>query len=269
MHMQVDMLQNDNILYFHNHALFSDNSITRVHVAGVEGTAGYREGATANALFKNPWHAFTQISCTEIIVSDHGNRCLRMIDRIAETTSEFSGTCGSDTSAFDHPTKMILDKTDTRRILVIEKFLGSVKAIDIDSRHVSIFAQSDFSYFHCLIQDINNGNIYVCSAHNLYQISHDGEFVRVTGSVRGFSDSTLHQSQFEAIMDAILIMPRTFLVADRNNHKLRLVDVDADEVKAFNACPDVEPECSPNSLLMTKDSLYVSSQVSPIRKITS
>ena len=262
------MLQNDNILYFYNQALFSDNSITRVHVAGVEGTAGYREGATANALFKYP-DAFTQISCTEIIVADRGNRCLRMIDRIAETTSEFSGTCGSDTSAFVQATFMILDKTDTRRILVIEQSLGSVKAIDIASRHVSIFAQSDLSYFRCLIQDINNGNIYVCAGHSLYQISHEGEFVLVAGSVSGFSDSTLHQSQFQLIMDAILIMPQTFLVADCNNHKLRLVDVDADEVKAFNACPDVEPECYPISLLMTKDSIYVGSRGSPIRKITS
>ena len=109
-----------------------------------------------------------------------------------------------------------------------------------------------------IAQDDHSGDLYISAALLLHRITYTKRTVSLVsgspGSNAGYRDSTLLNSVFNQPLDPIFVGSQTLLVADGNNYKLRLLDMNSDKVTTLNFS---DPLHSPVSLMITNNTLYV------------
>ena len=91
-HMESDLYIPGNVIYTGLHSIKRSNGTGSQIIAGSRTQFGYKEGTGTAAVFNNIY-GFTQISSTQIIVSELMNKCLRLVDRVSGKTSQFAGQC--------------------------------------------------------------------------------------------------------------------------------------------------------------------------------
>ena len=230
----------------------------------------YREGVGAEARF-NAIQGFMQISDVHMVVEDSFNSCLRLIDRESGATSVFSGQCEKEgyqdglPGLFHYPWCVVMDRNDQSQLLVADLKNSAVRTVDVASGAVGSFVNSSMLQFISHLTQDEMGNMYVSAHHALYKITYDNKVISLlSGSAEdslssgiGYRDSTLLNSLYSSPQDIIFIGPDMLLVADDGNKKLRLLDINSNNVTTLNvASPDDYPE-RPVAILLTENSLFV------------
>ena len=134
-----------------------------------------------------------------------------------------------------------------------------MRTVDVKSQAVGTFLKSDsLKNIRGITQEEKSGDLYVTAYDAVYRITYRQRTVSMIsgspGSNYGYRDSTLLDSRFSGPYELILIEPNTLLIADTRNKKLRLVDMNSDQVTTLNVTNSLK---SPISLLLTNNSLYV------------
>ena len=190
---------------------------------------------------------------------------MRLIDRTTNKTSVFSGQCksrgyeGGLPGQCSYPHFVVIDKRDKNQLFITDYRNSAVRTENANSRVVGTFVWSDsLKYIKGITQEEESGDLYVTAYHALYRITYTQRTVTlISGSPGwnyGYKDSTLLDSLFQWPRALLFITPNILLIADSSNNKLRLVDMNSDQVATQNVTNSLD---FPTSLLLTNDSLYV------------
>ena len=263
--MELDHYRPGYLVYTDKHALMTSDGTTTHLIAGNSTQGGYREGVGAEARFFYI-RGFAQISDKHVVVVDRYNHCLRLIDRTTNNTSVFSGQCESygyedgRPGLFGYPVYVVIDKRDKNQLFIVDSDNSAVRNVTVNSRVAGTFVQSDsLKVIKGITQEEESGDLYVTAYNALYRITYIQRTVSLISGSPGrssdiYRDSTLLDSLFKYPYGLIFIRPKTLLIAEENNDKLRLVDMNSDQVTTLNVTNSLH---EPTSLLLTNDSLYV------------
>ena len=262
--MELDKYRPGFIVYTDKHALMTSDGTTTHLIAGSPNQRGYREGVGAEARFYDI-AGFAQISEKLVVVADHYNHCMRLIDRTTNNTSVLSGQSNhwgyedGRPGQFYHPWSVVMDQRDKNQLLITDYWNSAVRTVDVKSRVVGTFVKSDSLYYiRGITQEEKSGDLYVTVPHAVYRITYIQRTVSLTSGSpeghRGYRDSTLLNSLFRWPCELIFIAPDILLVADQYNNKLRLVYMNSDKVTTLNVKNSLN---LPFALLLTNNSLYV------------
>ena len=264
-HMESDRYRPGHIIYTDLYVLMTSDGTTTHLIAGNSTQHGYKEGVGADARF-DYISGFTQISERLVVVADTNNHCMRLIDRTTNNTSGFSGQCMSrgyqdgHPGLFATPWSVVMDQRDKNQLLITDSSNNAVRTVDVMSRAAGTFLKSDsLRYIRGITQEEKSCDLIVTAYHAVYRITYIQRTVTLisggTGSnSRGYRDSSLLDSLFYWPYELIFITPKTLLIADTWNNKLRLVDINSDQVTTLNVTNSLN---LPASLLLTNHSLYV------------
>ena len=222
-----------NLLFADRHALKTSDGTTTSLIAGSAISAGYLEDVGSNARF-DVILSFLQLSRSLIVLADHFNHCFRSVDRTTNLTSPYSGSCtnrgdrdGVD-ALFNSPWSIKQDVKNNTQLLITDFYLGSLKKINVASKHVSTIFKDSSYRLSALLQDPSTGNIYVTFAHGLGLIDHESlSFSVIAGSSsqHGFEDGAISQMRFHIPGEIAFLCPQNLLIADSFNHRLRVLDL--------------------------------------------
>ena len=156
------------------------------------------------------------------------------------------------------PLYAVIDQRYNNLLLIVDFSNKAVRAVDVVSPIVGRFEKSNWlKYIKSITQDQKSGEVYATVPQAVYRITYIQRTVTlILGSPDSFSykDSTLLDSLFDWPYELIFITPHTLLVADKDNKKLRLVDMNSDKLTTLNVRNSLN---NPNSLLLTNNSVYV------------
>ena len=193
---------------------------------------------------------------------------MRVIDRTSNATSTFSGQCGSRgytngvQGQFYNPNFVAIDHKDNNQLLIADKKNHAMRTLDVNSRALGTFAKSYSLLYRIsyIIQEEKSGDFYVTARHAISRITYaQGAVSLISGAIRtrSYIDGTLPISRYSYPRELVFVAPHTLLVADRYNHKLRLVAMDSDQVTTLNVTNSLY---KPQTLILTSNTLYVGYQ---------
>ena len=126
----------------------------------------------------------------------------------------------------------VIDQRYNNLLLITHYSNKAVRTVDVMSQFVGTFVKSDsLQYIRSITQDQKSGDVYVTVPQAVYRVAYIQRIVSmISRSTDSFSykDSTLLDSLFDWPYELIFITPHTLLVADKDNKKLRLVDMNSD-----------------------------------------
>ena len=264
-HLEVDPWRPRHVIYTDRNSLKTSDGTNARLIAGSTTQHGYAEGIGGTARF-NDVGGFVQKNANQIIVSDYSNFCMRKIYRLkGGATRTLSGQCGTrgymdgKPGLFTNPWAVVKDKLNQNQLLVTDRRSSAVRTVNADTGQLGTFVKSRKLYkLEYLTQD-SAGNLYVTAFQDIYRISYQESNVSLlSGSLAesGFRDGTLRQSLFEGPTDLRFIGNGSLLVSDVSNGRIRHLDLLSDRVTTLDMCQGCLK--SPQSLLFTTDSLYVS-----------
>lgn len=283
-HMEPDLYINGNILFSDWCALKTSDGTTTTTIAGYAKICGYQDGIGTLSRF-NHVKGFRQISPTEVVVADHYNCCLRLVNRITLHTSRYAGSCGSrgyadGTSAamFDYPSSIIDDFKHPGMLIVTDKSnIRHINKLSINNpRPVTTFFRSTsaLSSIRNIAQDPITGDMFITAQSTIMKLTYDSKSIISLAGGLGFRDCDFSYSLFNSLKDILIIDNNKLMVVDTNNYRLRLMDLDGETVTSF--CSGVPGHSNGDmktcklhiaySLMVLNDSLYVGQQ-GKIRKI--
>ena len=262
--MESDRFMPGYLIYSEQYALMTSNGTKSQLVAGNVRTSGYVEGVGAEARFS--YIIFTQMSTNILVVAYYWNNGLRLIDRTTHATSVLSGQCKSGgykdgyPGLFKSTESVRIDNQNVSQLLVPDHYNSALRTVDINSGVAGTFVKSDsLKYIQRVAQD-ENGNIYA-TAHRsaIFLISYREKRVTLPVGAQGdvhHRDSTLLNSLFYNPQNLFFIAPGILLIADGFNDKIRLVEINSNQVSTLKLKNQGKLETI-SSAVMTKDSLFV------------
>lgn len=276
-HIENDLRDPQIILFADSHAFKSTNFVTSATLAGSAIQNGYLEGVSTDARF-NRIASFAQLNDTSVVLADVYNNCLRLLDRTSLQTSPFAGQCrpgGSWVGAislFIYPWSVIKDRRADNKILVADRSNDAIKQIDtITKVWVTLLPISTGLYGPTSIHyDELGENLLITDRHSILRYSFNTELLtRVSGSQRpGFTDGDLIRARFLYPHDIVPLSTVTYLVADRYNNRLRVINTANNTVSSI--CTGTSgtldgsiDSCNldnPLSLLLHNGQIYVGQQ---------
>lgn len=205
-----------------------------------------------NATF-NTISSFTQINTTHAIVADSYNGCLRMVDRTTNQTQRLAGTCVAEKFKVPHHDGSLLSASfhmlgglayENGIIYVTETQEQSVRKIDIPNNLVTtIFNTTNFiNSIHKpeelvftpsgdLIVSFRGGLGLISLADNSFSYLTSQEKIITAGG--RYRDGPLLNSLWDWPHGMTFLTNTTLLVADMNNHMLRIVDFESANVSSW------------------------------------
>lgn len=271
--MATDNYLPGNILFSDVHTLKTTdrNSVTLI-VGSLE---GYEDGVGNVAEF-NWITGFYQLNKTHVLLSDSVNCCLRLVNRLTNETSSYVGNCtnrgyedGVGISVkFQNPQAMLLDIKNTSRLLLADEYNGAVRTVERFAPIAGTFYSSNGRHsFVGMTQSSITGDIFLTTRYSVYKLSYHNQILTViAGQLAGpgFSDGPLLTAKFNYAREIILTKNRTqLLVADRRNHRLRLLDLLLNVTTSIctdRSVPDRANGCGfsdPYSLFVMKETLLI------------
>lgn len=243
-HIEIDITDASRLLYCGGNSLQSTDGTEPNLLLGSADESGYREAAALRARF-NRLSGFTQINETMIITVDQRNHCLRAVDRPSLSTHQFVGKChysgdfadGID-ARFGNPHSVVHDLTSANKLLVSDEGNNAIRQVDITTRLTTTIVKSsilrwpigiafDTSRENLLISSIDVIRKYDIQSHNL---------TNLTGSIMwGFRDGRLAEALFNRPRDILPLSADVILVADKNNERLRIINLTDDSVSSLCA----------------------------------
>ena len=207
------------------------------------------------------------------MVVDHGNHCLRQVERGGEV-SDFVGHCkaagyvdGVD-AYFKYPWSVLIDQRQPGHLLVLDGHNFNVRLVSMTTRIATTLTSlsgtgvlSSFSF------DCSKKNLIIHYAGRMvfYDLITKVHTV-IAGSVtKGYKDGNLSEAQFWGLKGAVCIKPDLYIVADKGNNRLQVIDIAKGAVSSIctgtgNLVNGDVTTCGlnqPQGLLMLNAELYV------------
>jgi len=258
----------------------SSNALITIHkfagvieiLAGEPEESGYVEGVGRTARF-NAIYGISQLEY-KYILSDYGNHCLRSVDYISNETQTFAGAClswgtadGSLVSArFASPSGMTRDLGNPDVIYLVE--LRALRKIDLLAETVITLPGSNLpsGYIYGVTMS-PAGNLFITSLHGIMQFNLNETVQWLTGNTTqgaACDECDISSARFSGPVGLRFITPKVLMVADYNNHKLRLVNLTSGIVTAIGAGEGYQDGpyqdsklISPYSIAIDSSSIYI------------
>ena len=196
--MESDLYIPGNVIYTDRYSIKTSNDTGSQIIAGSTTHSGYQEGTGSAARF-NYIYGFTQISSTQIVVSDTSNVCLRLVDRVSGRTLQFSGQCrkggyqDGSPALFSDPRSIIKDVKKPDQLIVADSSNNALRSVNLKARVVSTLVKSDV-YLARISQDEQSGDLFLIAGNQILRFIYRNNKVQlVTGSeASGYADGYLH-----------------------------------------------------------------------------
>ena len=156
--MEVDLYIPGNVIYTDRNSIRTSNGTVSQIIAGNTTQDGYQEGTASAARFRLI-QGFTQISSTQIVVSDTYNYCLRLVDRASSKTTKLAGQCTKPRYLFDHPRSVIKDVKKLDQLIVAYGSNRGLRSVDVKTGDVNTLIKA-FS-FDSISQDEHSGDLFL------------------------------------------------------------------------------------------------------------
>lgn len=281
-HMEVDLRSSDRILFSDAYGLKAVADGTVMTIVGAHvGCSGYRicdgyaEEVGTFARF-DKITGFAQLNLTTTVVADNGNHCLRIVDRESLQTSILVGQCEARgdvdglIAQFNAPYSVVQNRKNLNQLLVTDYTNQAVRQIDLITRNVQtlITPPAGLTYPSGLTFDQSGENLIITNNHFIGEKnSGSRSLVNIIGrGLGGFKDGSLTEAVFRSPRELAFLSDKVALLADRDNGRVRVLNLEADFV--FSICdgagyrPRNGPiqTCQtyrPSSILVTDGLIYV------------
>lgn len=218
------------------------------------GTAGLLNGSATSAQFDNPYSVVAD-AAGNVYVADKTNHVVRVISTTG-TVSTFAGNGsvgfadGMGTAAtFNSPSGLAIDNSGN--IYVADRLNHAIRIIDPGGVVSTIAGTGSAGYtnglgstaqfnspFGICIDD--NNNVLVADAFNnvIRMISTSGVVSTVAGSTTaGYQDGAASSAQFRSPTDVDVDLSGNIVVADQQNHCIRLINPGTNYVTTISGNP--------------------------------
>lgn len=239
-HMEADLLNPERIIFSHYNALDITDGVTTATIVGSVSEGGYVEGEGTEARFY--WlKGFTQLNSTSVLAADDLNQCLRIIDRLFNSTQQFVGECGTagfrdgEAALFNRPWPVTKNLRSVNKVLVIDFNNNAIRQVDLISRMTTTFISrtAGLNRIRCLAFDYDMENLIICNNVKISRYNLTSETMKSIGGVYGYKDGKLENAEFDFPFDLISLSSSVTLAADYFNERLRVINWDEDEVKSI------------------------------------
>ena len=263
--MMPDSYQPGNIIYTDHHSLKTTHGVTAAIIAGHPTENGYKDADRENSRF-TMITGFIGITAKILIAVDRHNHCLRRIHRATGLTTTFSGVCTSPgyrdgkQGKFHNPISIFRDNQSRNQLLVTDVYNKAIRTVSVSDGSVGTLMKSNIVKRTRYLTQNTAGDIFVTTPFSVYRISYTEKSITLiagSNSTLGYRDSSLLNSLFLYPSGMIFIQTNKLLIADKDNKKLRLLDLDEDKVTTLNLCNGCVSLHLPYSIMLTNDALYV------------
>lgn len=148
-HIAPDLfLGDDYLLLARGNAIISSRVSDVPEILVISGSVeipGYIEGAALDARF-NGITSFLQLNKTHVVIADYFNHCLRLLNRLTNTTSPYVGVCGkpgdvvdgpANQVIFNQPSDVMFDKRDPTKLIILDDYNDAIRSLDTKTMIVS------------------------------------------------------------------------------------------------------------------------------------
>lgn len=181
---------------------------------------------------------FTQINSTYVVIVDHKQHCLWLLERSLEIFRELAGTCANSgfidgkSGKFNQPMCAELDKLHTGKILITDRLNHALRSVDIATGEVStvvngLYFPDGMSWNGAHLLVINTNYI----AEIVWDIHGTATATILAGSrTRGLENGRFIDARFDGLKQITELRPNYFLVTDSGNKAIRLLDINSKKV---------------------------------------
>ena len=279
-HIELDIINSDALLFSESYSLKTTDGATVSLLIGSTNQSGYIEGFGHTVRF-NSITDFTQINMSHIVVVDFGNNCLRWVLRKLHFTARLAGRCGVENGTADtqvwSPYSVVKDPASRSHILISDPSSRKVKRLNLSTGTIAMFVSEDLFYPLKIAVDPTEEFFFVTDLNHIikYNLQLQRSTIFIQLKELGYADGPLEQARFTLPADLGFLDTDVMVLADRDNHRLRIVDTA--ESFVFSICVGKSTTrdgpmqtCgidSPNSLLVNNSVVYVG-QKGAIRILT-
>lgn len=219
------------------------------HLAGIYQSTGYETGVSAKFGRLTGIIAFEKNRKT-ILVADYTYHCIHEVDLGEQYISlsdnnvaEFAGKCqvarsidGSISEAgITSPTDLIFENENS----FVFSEVSTVRRLLLENGDWKITTLTDTGYnINKIAFDPFKATVFITHTSRISRLSTNGLTI-ISGQNSGYRDGSLNESEFNDPQQIAFLSDRVFVVADRQNHVLRIVNL-ADQT--------VSTVCQPKSL---------------------
>ena len=220
---------------------------------------------------------FLQLNSTQILFADFNDSCLWVKDTLLLADIDYAGKCGSSgyvdgsfgEARFYHPSKILRDPLNSNRLFVSDSGNNAIRIVDLEKLVVSTLYKSDENLRQPvgMIWDNSTNTLIVSGNYYLKRLSiRSLDLTTLSGSTKGDLDGTLEEAKYGLLDGEIITLTsNVYLLADRHNNKVRMIDVVNNKVATICSTEDdsstrLIPSCKPEypaALLLFNQTLYV------------
>ena len=254
-HIEFDQFRNDGSLLIAEDTQLlniADGKVTEIVASGFQDISDFR-----------------QLNTSSVVVVEYLGSCLKVFDRVDKSAKVFAGLCGSfgfaDGLLF-LPNNLEFDEKNPERLLITENGNNALRSVDVTNDIVSTVISTGFRSPSGLAW--YNGRLLVSNYGYISEVvwHPNGAVTNIkltTATGTGYRDGDFSIAKFTYLAEITQITPEYFLIADKKNYKLRLLDMA--KRKVLPVCRASAASCtggttvvsSPTSLLISNGTVYV------------
>ena len=231
------------------------------YIAG-SGNAGYQDGRAA--MF-DEITGFAQVSGNIVLIADHGNNCIRKVDRQQGLTSTAAGKCGDTgwrdgslgNSRFSQPYNIIKSFTGNNTFFVTDHNNHAIREINLDSGNVSTFLKDEDNLYFPIAMVIDNTHykMFVTMRYSVVSIGLDSKRIQKLSDNRG--------DKIALMRPGVIIItdnPRDYYLRNRKRSVITQIDTTSGNVTSRDVLLWPHENQYPRSLFynLTENTLYIS-----------
>lgn len=249
-HIEIDRLVANWILFTNGDRISATNISHALTVIG--GNFGYREGSRFEAKFK-AIYGFTQLRNFSIVIADPDNNCLRLYNRLSYAVRALYGQCGANVSNISYelrflPVDVILGRTFDSKLLISERGKRQISEFDastgeMDLRKYDLQAHlGRLSLMKIFVNHFqSNAILYFSGLSYISKLNLNSLAITrlVGGKDRGDADGSFGHVRLNYPSGIAFISSDILLLADKQNKKLKVMDLTYGTVATL--CADMDP----------------------------
>ena len=279
-HIAQDARFKNNLIFSEAHHLKTVNKKGTMVTWLVGRDEGYANGIGKNARFR--WlTGFLQLNSTHSILVDKYNHCLRWLERANNYVADYVGECenpgNSDgigsAATLTNPSSLTRDANNDNRVFIaVKSERDAIRILYLDTRKVETLDSSSSKPIfqdgvYAIVKDTSNAKAVLMTGNSsIARFQFPDSVTRISGAAEsGFQDGTLENALFNGTSSIVAIRRGVYIVADSENHRLRVVDLVSGKVSSICSGiagykPGTVAECNldrPYALFYLEDTLYV------------
>lgn len=278
--MEADQFRVGNVIYLEGGALkTSDGNTPPITIIGEVGESGYVEGKGTDVRMESI--GFHQLTGPHVVFADYLNNCLRDVWRANRQTSPYAGKCRTGLGGyangvearFSFPTYIITDtfrgnSTEEQILIITDTGNNALREMNTKTKVVTTLIKSkdQLRFMQAITQDLVTGDLFVTRRYSVVRFSYETTtLILLAGShSAGKRDGSFSDTLFQSPIGLVLLANEKLLVADSDNHVLRLLDLPSETTSSIctgkegkvNEKFDLCELTRPSSLIVVGDRLY-------------